>query len=185
MQLCGRAGRSGRPARAHLFYMPKQKFKQQMLQQYCTEQENCRRLALLRGIGSSEELCRNAMCCDVCVSVVPYSHLDILIPGKVQRRKRRTVVREIGKDLSERLKARLQEERERIMDENPSFQMVGSNFICPDAAISELCTQAKHITSVDDLDLFCLRPQLRDRFLKVIMDTVCDAPRPKRRPRLR
>ena len=117
MQLCGRAGRSGRPSRAHLFYMPKQKFEHHLLQQYCTEQENCHRLALLRGI---EELCQNEICCDVRVPVVPYPNLDILKPGKTQRRKRRTVVRKIGEVISERLKTRLLKERETIMDENPS-----------------------------------------------------------------
>ena len=184
MQLCGRAGRSGRPSRAHLFYMPKQKFKHHLLQQYCTEQENCRCLALLRGIGSSEELCQNEMCFDVCVPVVPYPNLDILKPGKTQRHKRRTVVHEIGEVISERLKTRLLEEREKIMDENPSYRMVGHNFVCPDAVIAELCKQAKYITSVDDLNIFCLRPQLRSRFLKVVMDAVGDAPPPKRKSRL-
>ena len=161
MQLCGRAGRSGRPSRAHLFYMPEQK--------YCTERENCRRLALLRGIGSSEELCRNEICCDVCVPVVPYPNLE---PGKTQRRQRCTMVRKIGEVISERLKTRLLEERERIMDENPSYRMVSHNFVCPDAVIAELCKQ------VDDLDIFCLRPQLRS------MDAVGDAPPPKRKSKL-
>ena len=62
--------------------------------------------------------------------------------------------------------------------------MVGYNFVCPEAVIAGLRKQAKYNASVDDLDIFCLCPQLRSRFLKVVMDAVDDAPPPKRKSRL-
>ena len=73
------------------------------------------------------------------------------------------MVRKIGEVISERLKTRLLKERERMMDENPSYRMVSHNFVCPDTVIAE-----KWMTC----------PQLRS------MDAVGDAPPPKRKSKL-
>ena len=92
-------------------------------------------------------------------------------------------MRDVEEDLSKELRSRLVEERDAILNENPMYRMIGVNFLCPDSVLDQLCERASHITSVDHLDIFCLRSDFRDRFYKVVVDCVSCAPppAPKRR----
>ena len=176
-QLCGRAGRSGLSAQAHMFYSRQQKFKDPKLQQYCFGNENCRRITLLRSVGSLEDVSGSDACCDVCTPSVPCVVLDLLV---TQKRKRRHLVRRVGKVTTEQLRLRLVAEREKLMSEHPGYRMIGADFVCSDAAIGELCQQAKYCNNIDDVDTYHIRPEFRDRIFNVLMETVSTELPPKR-----
>ena len=84
--------------------------------------------------------------------------------GRHANKKRRIAVRVITDNLLESLK-RLCLERSTYIQENPCLCMVGPSFVCPDVTIDELCKQAEYISSVDDISLFGVRADLKDRFL--------------------
>ena len=67
-----------------------------------------------------------------------------------------------------------------MLAEKPAYQMIGVNFICSDALICEICEGAKFISTLEDMDIYCLRPELKERFFNIIMDVVSELPRPKR-----
>lgn len=92
-------------------------------------------------------------------------------------------MREIEEDLKKELRAKMIEERDRLLIENPMYRMIGVNFLCPDSVLEQLCERASYISSTDHVDIFCLRPQFRDRFYKVVVDCVSCAPPPARRHR--
>ena len=54
----------------------------------------------------------NDACCDVCTPSVPCVVLDLLV---TQKRKRRHLVRRVGKVTTEQLRLRLVAEREKLM----------------------------------------------------------------------
>lgn len=158
------------------FYSRQQKFKDPKLQQYCFGNENCRRITLLRSVGSLEDVSGNDACCDVCTPSVPLLLLDSLV---TQKRKRRHLVRRVGKVTTEQLRLRLVAEREKLMSEHPGYRMIG-DFVCSDATIGELCQQAKYCNNIDDVDTYHIRPEFRDRIFNVLMETVSTELPPKR-----
>ena len=162
-----------------MFYSLQQKFKDPKLQQYCFGNENCRRVTLLRSVGSLEDVSRNDACCDVCTPGVPHA-VDLLTPKATQKRKRRHLVRRIGKVTSEQLRPRLVEEREKLMSEHPGYRMIGPEFVCSDAAIGELCQEVKYFNSIDDVNTYHVRPEFRERIFNVLMETVSTDLPPKR-----
>ena len=154
------------------------------LQELCGKPERtCRRVVILRGIGSLENTPSSTACCDVCTQGdFPYPTLDILRPVISKRRKKNVRVRTIAAPLKTVLKENLLEERQKIIEENPSFKMIGANYICSDVVISNLCDKASFIRDVDDIStMHSLRPALRERFFNVIMDTVTCNPPPQKR----
>ena len=90
IQLCGRAGRDGVDSRAHVFYSTKQKKMDKLVKEFCTSKENCRRVLLMKSLGSSESFGSSARCCDVC-----HPHAQAFLPqtqvslSKSRKRKRR------------------------------------------------------------------------------------------------
>ena len=97
LKLCGRAGRSGLSARAHLFF-PNQKkeYKDERLREYVECGENCRRGVLLRGMGGDFVSANGAeMCCDVCTPTAIEGSLDILQPGPCSHAPPRKQIRHI------------------------------------------------------------------------------------------
>ena len=152
-----------------------------ILEHFCASgnTENCLRDILLRGLGSSTAVRHNTACCTVCCT--PCARLDILQPGTRKYRKKPATVREISESLSKQLQVALEKERDKILAEKPSYRILGSQYICSDFVIQEICTRAKYITSSDDLNVAFLRPELRSRFYSVVMNFVVDAPPYKRR----
>ena len=65
VKLCGRAGRGGNQARAHIFFNKKQKNINPEVKEFCESKENCRRQQMLRCVGSErvDSTC-NSLCCD-------------------------------------------------------------------------------------------------------------------------
>ena len=99
------------------------------------------------GIGSSESLQQNNVCCDVCTwSQCPHTRLDILQPRK-QKPQKHSVVHDMTPFHVKELKAKLVEEHEKILLEHPSYRMIGINFVCPDIVIDlsiniKICTES-------------------------------------------
>ena len=141
-------------------------------------------MILVHGIGSSESLQQSEACCDVCISQCPYVRLDILKAPK-QKRKRKYEVHDVAPSHIDELKSRLVQERENILLEHPNYRMIGVDFVCPDAIISEVCKQSKYISSVEDMKIYRLRPEFRDRLLNVIMNVLSSIPPPKKKSRRR
>ena len=55
------------------------------------------------------------------------------------------------------------------MKEHPSFQTLGENFVCDDAAIDKICQDARFISSAEDLHIVNIRPEVKSRFFAVIL----------------
>lgn len=191
MQMFGRAGRNGTPARAHLLYTSSQlkQVKDPSLLKCCGDacKENCYRRELLFGLGSKELLQSNAACCDVCTGgKVPTTKLDVLVPTPLKRARKPKPVRDVNKEMEQKLTAALVKEKDKILEEFPGFRMLGGNFILSDAAIEELVLKAPFIVSKEDLnDVLLLRPEYRDRFFNVIWDILLTAPPPNKKQRKR
>ena len=131
MQLCGRAGRSGCQARAHLLYTTK-KISDVVLQQYCASNntENCLRDILLKGLDSCRVAQDHTVCCSVCsAGNVPYCRLDVLKGSSRQYRKRPTPVREISVSLKKKLEMELKLERNSIISEQPHIGIFGEQYV--------------------------------------------------------
>ena len=64
--------------------------------------------------------------------------------------------------LKKTLKENLLYERNRIMEENPPFKMLGVDFVCSDFAVDQLCRDAKFYQVESDINLFGIRPEYRD-----------------------
>ena len=77
-------------------------------------------------------------------------------------------MRYISDELVTNLKTELRAARSRYLEENPSFSMVGPEFVCPDVTIDELCSQATYIDTVSDITIFGIKPELKERFFNVI-----------------
>ena len=145
------------------------------LSKFVHDQENCRRKTLVSGMGGRvDNIVRSERCCDLCTpSAIPHKgRLDVTQAGMPPKRKRRIAVRVITDDLLESLKQRLYRERSTYIQENTCLRMVGPSFVCPDVTIDEICKQAEYISSVDDISLFGVRTDLKDRFFNIITDVL-------------
>ena len=65
------------------------------------------------------------------------------------------------------------------MSEHPGYPMIGPDFVYSDAAIGELCEQAKYCNNVDDMDTYHIRPEFKDKIFNVLMTVSTELP-PKR-----
>ena len=59
--------------------------------------------------------------------------------------------------------------REEMLEEHPSFRMVGTSFLCPDTTIKKICLEAKFCKSTEDCSVN-LRTELKDKFSAVISE---------------
>ena len=57
--------------------------------------------------------------------------------------------------------------RQQVLEEHPSFRMVGVNFICPESTIKKLCSEAQFAANADDFSVH-IRPELKEKFFSVI-----------------
>ena len=173
-KLCGRAGRSGLSARAHLFF-PNQKkeYKDKGLREYVECGENCRRRVLLHGMGGDFVSKNGAeMCCDVCTPTVftRYFATRSFIPctstqGYTEKRFKVEIVEWKGAHY-----------------EYPGLQIFGKDFIFPDSTISLLCKEAEYIQTISDLSFYGIsRLDIQARLFNIIIYLVADAPPQKRR----
>ena len=113
------AGRGGTPSRAHVFYSSRRKKMDQVVNEYCTLKENCRRYFMLRAIGSMEETPPSSTCCDVCstrISIPIPLNFELLANDPPPRKRPRRATRKVDKAAEERLF----EGRERSIHEGAS-----------------------------------------------------------------
>ena len=81
------------------------------------------------------------------------------------------------------LKTKLLEEREKILLEHPSYRMIGIDFVCPDSVLDKICEQSKYFSSVDDMKIYGVRPEFRDKLFRVVMDVISSIPPPTKKYR--
>ena len=123
-------------------------------------------------------------CCDTCLkkcdTEVPFCEIP-LVDGRVKENKsRRSAVKQVSAVLQTELKENLLCERDRIMEENPAFNMLGVSFVCSNSIINNLCKDAKFYQSERDINLFGIRPEYRKRLSNIVLNTIHDAPTTKR-----
>ena len=142
MWLCGYAGRSGQPSRAHLFHSRQQKFKDELLQSYCKGRENCLWVTV-HGIGSSVSLQQNHFFCDLCTwSHCPHTRLYILKTRNQKSQKKNCC------SWHDSIPYQKLEEHEKMLLEHPSYCMIGIDFVCLDIILDKICEQSKYFFSV-------------------------------------
>ena len=177
LKLCGRTGRGGSQARAHIFYNKKQKNVNAEVREFCESKENCRRQQMLKCVGSDHERVDSAnvdssICCDICSGVdsipanLKFESFTASIP-KAQPQKRRRV-RKLSQELAEQLKSSLLREREKYMNDHPYLRFLGPNGVCPTCYIDNLCEMAHCIQSEDDSRLSRLNFSLKHRFFNIV-----------------
>lgn len=171
-QLCGRAGRAGCQSRAHLLLTTDaNKIADLTLKSFFLDKENCLRGCMMRAVGGSAG--QNPLCCSVCnpTAFLDEGRLDILRLQKVTRKKRRVAVRKIGDSLASVIKVKLKRERAEYMAAHPTLRILGKQFVCPDSVINNVCSSAKFISCISDMDLFCIRQELKNQFFNVIANS--------------
>ena len=174
--MCGRAGRAGCQARAHLLVKSDtDKITDPALRTYCTDKENCLRSTMIRSLGSTVQQ-GTLSCCMVCNPpefLDDHETPDILEVGKAPpRKKRRIAVRKMDKSLLDAINERLKAERAKYIAEHPTLAIVGEELVCPDSVIDSICSNVKFISVVNDMDTFSLRQELKQRFFNVIMSAL-------------
>lgn len=151
------------------------------LSDFVTGAKNCRRNALICGMGGDIGQ-PSERCCDKCTpqAIAPNDRLDVLVIGKPSRCKKRVASRLVNEELLTMLKNSLRMERDRYIQENPCFLMTGFSFVCPDVTIDELCSQATYIQTPSDMSLFGIKTELRDRFFNTISSILSEPATSKR-----
>ena len=76
-------------------------------------------------------------------------------------------MREVEKD---RLREKLIEAREQVLNQKDSFCMCGVEFLCSDSVVDKLCDQAKYIEDINDFptELFGVRREIKLTFFSII-----------------
>ena len=81
------------------------------------------------------------------------------------------------------LKSALLAERKAFMEENPNYRILGSDFVCPVPLIDSICTEARFLQTVADLNRCGLRSELKTGSFIVIMNVLCNCPPASKRKR--
>ena len=144
------------------------------LKQLCEGSENCRRVCLLRGLGSDEDVAQTTtqICCDACSSHCVVPELNCIEATKQKRCQLRHAIRSISRPLQDELKKRLLQERDSIVDSDISYKILGKDLVIPKKCIEVLCMQAHFISSINDISVPGLRVEFVPRFFTVIMEVL-------------
>ena len=148
-------------SRAHLFLGAKQKCSDQV-KVYFTK-ENCRRQIMFRALHVAESHPHSLPCCDCCDST--NLRFECQVISRCSRRKRRTAKHEVDEACKAVLKNALLKAVDDYLAEHTSFRMLERNFVCPECAIDEICREAHFLTSVEDLNIVGLCPELKALFI--------------------
>ena len=135
---------------------------------------------MLEAIGGSISAQPRQCCRDICTpTALTGSTLDLLRPG-VTKRKRKRVAREFTSEALETLKTSLINERNAVMIENPGFLMIGPDLLYFVRIQINWCNEDKSIKDIDDLTVYGLRKELKERFFNLIVElsTVLHVPPP-------
>ena len=101
------------------------------------------------------------------------SRLNLLQVGQSPpRKKRRIAFWSVNESTSHNLETQLEAERSKYIEEHPSLAIVGPQFVCPDNVISSICSNAKFVSVISDMDVFLIRQELKQRFFNVLLAIV-------------
>ncbi len=117
---------------------------------------------------------RNTLCCMVCnpTAFSDGGRLDVLQVGTSVRKKRRVAVWRVNDLHSSTIKLKLEIQRAKYITEHPTLGILGAQRVCPDNVLKSICDSAKFIPVMEDMDLFCLRQDLKERFFNVVIAVV-------------
>lgn len=125
---------------------------------------------MVKSLGGSVQ--PNPQCCMVCNPAIftEDSRLGI-VDAKltVARKKRRVAVRRVSDLQLQVLESSLKAERSNFISEHPNLSILGVQMVCPDEMIKNICAGVKFISNISDMDNFCIRQELKQRFYTVIM----------------
>lgn len=130
---------------------------------------------MLQALGSAEVVPASHPCCDVCD---PDHNIPCItdISAHQKRNTRRVALRIVSDDMMKILRANLVAERESYLSEHPSLRMLGPSFVCADCVIDKICADSRFISSIEDLGIISIGPDIKSRFLRVILSTLSLAP---------
>ena len=136
---------------------------------------------LLKGVGGDVLSHDKSSCCsNCCGGVVPYPELDILQTGRATRTKRNVRLREVPEEMVVSVQQQLMKARSSFISSSPGLKMLRPDYVCPDDVISSISSSLDYIQSPSDLGNFFLSSRLREMFFSIVIDTVKEAPPPKR-----
>ena len=73
---------------------------------------------------------------------------------------------------TEAVKIQLKAARANYIEEHPSLAILGAQLVCPDSVISNISSSVKFISVLSDMDAFCLRQELKEKFFNVLLAVV-------------
>ena len=130
---------------------------------------------MIKSIGGTVRVDHTSVCCMVC-NPSAFSDgvkLSVLQIGKAPpRKKRRVAIRKLNQSTIKALRSGLKAERAKVIAEDPTLAILGEQLVCPEGVIDSICSDVKFISVVTDMDSFCLRQELKQRFFNVIMAVV-------------
>lgn len=125
---------------------------------------------MLRALGGTVQ--QSSLCCMVC-NPTEVLESDVMRVGKpAPRKKRRVAIRKVDESVISDIKSRLQEERVKYIAEHSGLAILGVQLVCPNSVINNICSSVRFISVANDMDSFCLRQELKERFFNVIMAVV-------------
>ena len=134
--MVGRAGKNGSPACAHILSTARKINDPMLMALMASDKENCRCRTILQGLGSPEDTGRNDICCDYCGGgrkLFPRPHFLGHVP--VKRSKKQKPVRTVDIAMEQKLKDSLLHERNKILIEEPGYQILGCEFMISTSCI--------------------------------------------------
>ena len=132
------------------------------LKALCENKENCHRRSILRALSSDEcSTVPQDTCCNLCTRSCPYTELEYPA-SSLEVRKRKTRICSIPSQLQNAVREKLIAERDKFIQQDPSFRMVPKSVVCPLSAINDIASRVKTIHSVRDLQTF---PGVRQQLL--------------------
>ena len=127
---------------------------------------------MIQSLGGTVQTNSPWQCCMVCNPTMfgDGSRLAVVELGGVpSRRRRRVAVRKVTGLQMEVLESSLKAERANYISEHPNLAILGVQLVCPNSTIKNICSGAKFISILSDMDSFCIRRELKQRFFNVIM----------------
>ncbi len=70
-----------------------------------------------------------------------------------------------------------------LVEEHTSYRMLGPAFVCPECVVDKVCSEARFLHTVADLNSLGLRLELRNQFFDVVTDVLSDAASAPKRSR--
>ena len=114
----------------------------------------------------------------MCTSLSHYSSIPVIYYAQTARlkHKQRTVLWDLSDNYVADLKNGLVKVVDNVLEDHPSYKMLGRSFVCPTSVIDKICTEARYINSIDDLNIIGVRPEIKNALYCVVCSVVSQAP---------